>query len=335
MGLSQHPLLISRSQDFIRRYGAGSGSSRSVTGNLDVYQELEHKLARALNKESALILATGFQANATVLSSLLDPHVLGIEPLVFCDKYCHASMLQGAGKIIRFKHNDHTHLKTLLDKYADNPRPKFILIESVYSMEGDQADLAEFIQLKQQYQAFLYVDDAHAIGAYGWGKAAEYANDIDVIMGTFSKALGSFGAYIACSHDLRDYLINRCKGLIYATALPPAVLGAISAALELLPDLDSARTRLFQYSDQLRAFLASEGLSYGQSSTHIVPWIIGEASATVKISEKLEKAGIIACPIRPPSVPPRTSRIRFCVTSAHSEDELEKLMHEIKNNKLF
>lgn len=333
--MSQHPLLISRSQAFIQRYGAGGGSSRSVAGNLEVYQELEAKLATALNKESALILATGFQANTTVLTALLDPEVVGDSPLVFCDKYCHASMLQGAGNVIRFKHNDVNHLNMLLDKYADTTQPKFILIESVYSMEGDQADLQAFIQLKKKYQAFLYVDDAHAVGVYGWGKAAEYASDIDVIMGTFSKALGSFGAYIACSHELREYLINRCKGLIYSTALPPAVLGAISAVIALLPDLDSARKRLFRHSSQLRAFLASEGLSYGQSSTHIVPWVIGDAQATVKISEKLEKAGIIACPIRPPSVPPRTSRIRFCVTSAHSEEELEKLMHEIKNNKLF
>lgn len=333
--MSQHPLLISRSQLFVQNYGAGSGSSRSVSGNLDFYQELEAKLASALGKQSALILGTGFQTNSTVLSALLDPTILGAEPLIFCDKYCHASMLQGANHVIRFKHNDLNHLVGLLEKYAECSQPKFILVESVYSMEGDQADLAQLIHIKQKYNAFLYVDDAHAVGVYGWGKAVQYAPNIDLIMGTFSKALGSFGAYVACSLELRDYLINRCKGLIYSTALPPAVLGAISAAIDLVPQLEPARKRLFQFSRALRECLDSEGLSYGQSTTHIVPWIIGDAKQTVKLSEKFEKAGIIACPIRPPSVSPHTSRIRFCVTSAHSEEELEKLMHEIKNNKLF
>lgn len=329
MGLSKHPLLISRSQEFAGLYGSGSGSSRSVCGNLSVYEELEHKLALALNKPAALIFGSGFQANLSLLEALLDPQILGAAPLVFCDKYCHISLLLGAQKFIRFKHNDLTHLKFLLEKHGLDTRPKFIIVESVYSMEGDEADLPELISIAKQHHAFLYVDDAHAAGVYGWGKAVPHADCIDLIMGTFSKALGSYGAYIGCSIEMKEYMINRCRGFIYSTGLPPAVLGAISAAIDLVPVLHSERERLWETVRKMKQGFLDLHLNCGNSSSHIIPWIIGDAEKTLFISQKLETQGILTAPIRPPSVPSGKSRLRFCPTADHTEDDIKKLLDSL------
>lgn len=336
LGLATHPLLITRSQEYLKKYGTGSTSSRLVVGNFAEYEALELTLANALGKPAALILGTGYQTNLSVLEALLDPTILGAEPLVFCDRLCHNSMLTAArhsARMLRFQHNDLSHLKTLLEKYANTDQPKFILVESIYSMEGDTADLAGIIQLAKTHNALLYVDDAHAVGVYGakgWGLAADYADDIDVIMGTFSKGLGSFGGYIGCSKTIRDYLINHCKGLIYSTGLPPAVLGAISAALELIPQLAPARQQLLTNARKLHEFFQENNLPTGNATTHIIPWIIGDAKKACRTSELLEQCGILGTTIRPPSVPTAKSRIRFCLSASHSQADLDQLMQAIQ-----
>jgi 8-amino-7-oxononanoate synthase len=234
----------------------------------------------------------------------------------------------------RFRHNDLSHLALLLEKHTKDNRPKFIIIESIYSMDGDQVDLEKVILLAKKYRAFLYVDDAHAVGVYGksgFGKAAEYAKDIDMIMGTFSKALGSSGAYIACSNILRDYLINKCRGLIYSTAISPAIIGAMDAAWEITPTLCDARVRIKNYASRLRNFFKEHQLDYGTSDTHIVPWIIGDAEKTLQISRLLQRQGILGATIRPPSVPVGKSRIRFCLTARHTEEDFMRLLQAIRN----
>jgi len=335
LGLSKHPLLIARSQDYAQQFGVGASASRLVSGNLSVFHLLEEKIAAALGKPTALIMSTGYQANTSVLEALLDPKILKNEPLVFCDKLCHSSLITSTRRITpihRFRHNDLSHLALLLEKYARDTRPKFIIIESIYSMDGDQVDFEKVIFLAKTYHAFLYVDDAHAIGVYGnlgLGQAVEHAADIDMIMGTFSKALGSAGAYIACSSVLRDYLLNQCKGFMYSTAPSPAVLGAMDAAWELIPSLEEERRRIKNYAERLRDFFKKYHLDYGTSTTHIVPWIIGDAEKTLQISELLLAHGILATAIRPPSVPPGKSRIRFCLSAAHSEKDFMRLLHAI------
>jgi 8-amino-7-oxononanoate synthase len=325
LGLAKHPFLIQRSQEYSAKWGVGSGSSRLVTGNLALYEKLENQIANAMGKPAALILGAGYQTNISVLEALLDPVVLGGEAFVFCDRYTHVSMLassQHLARLIRFRHNDVLHLKT----------PKFILVESIYSMDGDAAPLEEIIALAKQHNAFLYVDDAHAVGIYGvngWGKASLHASDIDVVMGTFSKGLGSFGGYIACSETLRNYLINKCRGLIYSTGLSPAVLGAIDAALELVPQLTREREALLRKAARVREFFRGLGFECGHSETHIVPWIIGDADEALRVSEALEKKGILAVAIRPPSVPAGKSRIRFCLSSAHSDSDIDKLLSAV------
>lgn len=332
LGLASHPLLMARSQEYVKKLGMGSGSSRLVTGNFSVYEKLENQLAHALGKPAALILGAGYQTNISVLEALLDKTVLGQEPLVFCDRLCHVSLLASTRYIAdlhRFQHNDFLHLERLLEKYGDSTRPKFIIVESIYSMDGDQTDLAKLITLAKKHHAFLYVDDAHAVGIYGksgWGSAVEYADDIPLVMGTFSKALGSYGSYVGCSTTIRDYLINKCKGLIYSTAISPAILGAIAGVIELLPSLDEQRQKVLGYAKKLREFGRENGLDFGQSTTHIVPWIIGDAKKTYQAANLLAENGILALPIQPPSVPVGKSRIRICLSAGHSESDVNHLI---------
>jgi 8-amino-7-oxononanoate synthase len=336
LGLAKHPLLIARSQYYAKLYGVGATASRLVSGNLSLYAPLEKKIAAAMGKPAALILGAGYQANTSVLEALLDAKVLKNKPLVFCDRLCHVSLLATTrflAQLQRFQHNDLTHLEKLLKKFAHDTRAKFILVESIYSMDGDQVDFKKIIFLAKKYQAFLYVDDAHAVGVYGklgYGKAPEYAAELDMIMGTFSKGLGSFGAYIACSVVMRDYLINKCKGLIYSTGTSPAILGAMEAALDFLPHLQPERARVARYATQLRAFFQQQGLDYGKSDTHIVPWMIGDAEKTLQVSRLLAQQGILGAAIRPPSVPSGKSRIRFCMTAAHSPADIAHLLQAIE-----
>ena len=335
LGLARHPFLIQRSQEYAERYGVGVSSSRLVTGNSSVVENCESQLAQALGKPAALIFGAGYQTNFTVLEALLDAKILGQKPLVFADRNVHVSMLAATvhlARLVRFRHNDVAHLKELLEKHSSANQPKFILIESIYSMDGDTAPLTDIIALAKQHHAMLYVDDAHAVGVYGnkgFGKTVAHANDIDIIMGTFSKGMGSFGGYIACSELLRDYLINKCRGLIYSTGLSPVVLGAISAALELIPQLHQERLALQNKATQLRNLLRNANCDTGTSDTHIVPWIIGDADKTLRISERLAELGILATTIRPPSVAVGQSRIRFCLSSAHSDADIEKLLSAI------
>jgi 8-amino-7-oxononanoate synthase len=341
LGLSRHPLLIQRSQEYAERYGVGVSSSRLVTGNSSVIEKCESDLAAALGKPAALIFGAGYQTNFTVLEALLDNKILGQTPLVFADRNVHVSMLSATvhlAELVRFKHNDVTHLKTLLEKHTASEQPKFILIESIYSMDGDTAPLTEIIALAKKYNAMLYVDDAHAGGVYGengFGKTVAHAESIDVIMGTFSKGMGSFGGYIACSELLRDYLVNKCRGLIYSTGLSPAVLGAISAALEVVPGMTKERNDLQTRASTLRKFLQDAHCDTGASDSHIIPWIIGDADKTLHISELLQQQGILATTIRPPSVAPGQSRIRFCLSSAHSEADIAKLQAAISHSLLL
>lgn len=342
LGLATHPLLISRSQDYTKQFGAGASASRLVTGNFFLYEKLEATLADLLGKPAALILGSGYQTNMSVLDSLLNEKIWGEKPLIFCDKQCHSSLIQAVRFLSfhRFRHNDLSHLAEYLEKYRHTTQPKFIIVESIYSMDGDEANLRRLTELAKEHQAFLYVDDAHAVGVYGplgFGKAAEHASDIAFVMGTFSKALGGFGSYLGCSKVVRDYLINTCKGFIYSTGLPPAVLGAISAALEIVPTLNDLRKKLEEKSKILRQFFCENQLNSGQSTTHIIPWIIGDADDTVRVAHLLEEAGILAVAIRPPSVAINQSRIRFCLSALHGEKEMACLMKAIMTikNKRF
>lgn len=336
MGLSRHPALIERAREFAGRWGAGSGASRLVCGNLFPFADVEAKLAHGKKAEAALVFVSGFQANSSILPALFDVKVLGAEPLVYSDRLNHASLIQGclaAGvRQIRFRHNDLEHLDSLLVQRKDEARPRFIVTESVFSMDGDRADVAGLKSLAERYGAFLYLDEAHATGVLGeggFGLGKGMAGPGCLVMGTFSKALGGFGAYAACTKTLRDYLINRCPGLIYATALPPAVLGAMDAALDLVPTLEGERARLAAMAERFRIAMAAAGLDTGASSTQIVPVMLGAEERALGVARALEEEGLLGVAIRPPTVPPGSSRIRFAFSARHRDQDIDRLIEAV------
>lgn len=327
LGLARHPEVKRRAADYIERWGAGSAASRLVTGNLPPFDAIEAKISAMKGADSSLVLASGFQANAGILPALLD---IENEPVVLADRLNHASLIHGVqasgARQVRYRHNDLNHLEELLAKYSG--RTCFIVTETVFSMDGDRSDVAALKALADRYDAFLYLDEAHAtgvLGPQGGGLAHGLAGANCLVMGTFSKGMGSFGAYAACSKDLRDYLINRCTGLIYATALPPATLGAIDAALDLVPGMAAERAKLAANAERFRARLRQIGEDCGNSSTQIVPLIVGDEQPALDIAQSLRERGLLAIAIRPPTVPPGSSRLRFAFSASHEEADIDLL----------
>ncbi|MEN4920927.1 aminotransferase class I/II-fold pyridoxal phosphate-dependent enzyme [Achromobacter spanius] len=339
LGLSRHPLLVERAREWAARHGAGAQASRLVCGNLDLHEQVEAKLARLKGTQAALVLASGWQTNAAVLPALLRAAAGRGDVEVYADKLNHASLhhgCQAAGvRQIRFRHNDLDHLERLLAARAETPpadgRPvsRFIITESVFSMDGDRTDVVRLADLADRHGAFVYLDEAHAtgvLGPHGMGLAGLAPGRIDLAMGTFSKALGGFGAYVAGSRAMCDFLVNACSGFIYTTALPPAVLGAMDAALDLAPTLDAERARLAASGDRLRGALRGLGLDTGASSTQIVPAIVGDEARALDIAAALEQRGLLAVAIRPPTVPAGTSRLRIALSAAHRDADISQLI---------
>lgn len=330
LGLARHPLLVERARAWTARAGTGSGASRLVTGTSEDQLGLEARIAAFKHCEAALVFASGWQANAAAI-----PALLAALPgaAVFTDRLIHASMHAGlamAGtRQHRFRHNDLDHLEALLAEKGAGAPARLILTESVFSMDGDRADLARLCDLAERHDAALYVDEAHATGVLGPGGSGlcgAVPGRVDVVMGTFSKALGGFGAYVAGSRVLIDYLVNAASGFVFTTAPPPAVLGAIDAALDLVPGMDAERAHLAALGDRLRSGLAALGHDHGASSTQIVPAVIGAENAAMALSARLEEAGFLASAIRPPTVPPGTSRLRLALRATHSAEDVDALL---------
>ena len=338
LGLSRHPELVNRAQQWAETYGVGSAASRLVTGNIDLFDIVEAKIARLKSSETALIIASGFQANATILQALFDKATLGETPLVFSDRLNHASMHFGCAaaniRQIRYRHLDMSHLEHLLRKHENEAAQKFILTESVFSMDGDIAPMADIRNLADQFRCMVICDDAHATGVLG-DRGTGLSGKADITIGTCSKALGSFGAFVTCSKVMRDYFINRCSGLIYSTALPPPLLGAIDAALDILPKLDREREEVANLAAHFRKLIETLGLDTGQSQTQIVPVVIGEAIQTVALSDRLKEEGFWASAIRPPTVPQNSARLRFSFCPQHSKKDIEKAAEIISHYSQF
>ena len=336
LGLAHHPALIERSSAWAQAMGTGGRASRLVVGTLDAHSEIESKIAAFKGTEAALLFASGWQANAAIFPALL---ALAPDAAIFADRLVHASIHHGiaaAGhRQIRFRHNDLDHLEKLLgERGSGDDEARFIVTESVFSMDGDRCDLARLTQIARAHDAFLVVDEAHAtgvLGKHGAGLSAELPDKPDLVMGTFSKAMGSFGAYVAGSQTLCDYLINACSGFIYSTALPPPVLGAIDAALDLVPQMDAERQHLASLAARLRAGLHDLGHDTGASDTQIVPLLVGGEVKAMALSRALEDRGFLCTAIRPPTVPPGSSRLRLALSSVHSEAEVDELLQSLED----
>ncbi|NVN05510.1 8-amino-7-oxononanoate synthase [Asaia spathodeae] len=336
LGLSGHRMLRERAADWALRHGTGSRASRLVSGTLDLHEQVETRLAAFKGTEAALLFASGWQANAAVLPALfrLAKEQTGEAPLVFCDKLNHASMHQGCAasgvRQIRFRHNDLAHLEALLKRHADLPGMRFILTESVFSMDGDTADIAALSALARHHDAFFYLDEAHATGVLGpQGRGLSHGHEVDLVMGTFSKALGGMGAYIAGSRALCDWLITTSSGFIYSTAPSPPMLGAMDAALELVPGLDPQRHALQQNAATLRGLLGDAGIDTGLSTTQIVPVILGDEETTLAVAGRLEQQGFLTIAIRPPTVPPGSARLRLALSATHDSSDITRLAEAV------
>ena len=322
-------------QSFLQQYGDNfpsftSSSSRLLTGNFPVYTDLEQLIAQRFQRESVLLFNSGYHANLGIL-----PALTTTKSLILADKLVHASMIDGIRlsqcEFFRYRHNDYEHLKNLLEKNAGKFDRTFIVTESVFSMDGDVVDLNYLVQLKKQFpNTYLYVDEAHAIGVYGKNGLgiAERANviaDIDLLVGTFGKALASMGAYVVCDQILKECLINQMRPLIFSTALPPFNVAWTHFIFERLPQLSKERTHL----EQLSAFLRQEVEHRTQimpSQTCIVPYILGENETTLTKAKALQEQGYYCLPIRPPTVPKGTSRIRLSLTADMTIDEVKQFV---------
>ncbi len=333
LGLSQHPALIEAACSYTKRYGAGVAASRLVTGENPEFAALEARMAAAKNQKAALIMAAGYQTNLTALAALAEADVAGRPVTILADRLAHHSLLQGAllsgARLMRFRHNDCDHLESLLGARTAKGDYCVIVTESVFGMDGDLADLGRIGALARDHGALLYVDEAHATGVFGargYGLCEDFPELVDVAMGTFGKALGGFGSYLACDGDIRDFLIQRCGGLVYSTGLPPAVLGAMDAALTLVPQMAHERQTLLSRAENFRAALRIQGWNCGASASQIVPVIVGGETETLAVAAELERRGFWVAAIRPPTVPQGSSRLRISLCAAHTSDDIEALV---------
>ncbi len=333
LGLSQHPALIERARDYAAQYGAGSTASRLITGSMPGVAVAEAALAAGKGCDSALIMGSGYQTNLTILAALADTDVHGRPVTVIADRLSHHSLLQGAmlgkSRLTRFHHNNYDHLEQILVQQAAQQHQSIIVTESVFGMDGDCADLPTLIELARRYEALLYVDEAHATGVFGhngFGMAADYPGQIDVVMGTFGKALGGFGSYVTCDTVLRDYFVQRSGGLVYSTGVPPSVVGAMLAAIDLLPSLRAKRDKLLQNAAMLRQTLIEQGWDCGHSQSQIIPVMVGDEQDTLDLAEMLRGHGMMVAAIRPPTVPRGSSRLRISLSAAHCTADIQRLI---------
>jgi 8-amino-7-oxononanoate synthase len=328
LGLADHPALIEASIRATERYGTSSAASRLVSGTMELHEQLEAEVASFKETESAVVFNSGYAANTGIIAALA-----GRGDVIFSDRLNHASIIDGAllsgARLIRYPHNDHAALALLMEKHRGTGRA-LIVTDGVFSMDGDIAPLRELADIKKRFNTYLMVDDAHGsgvLGVQGTGTAEllNVSNDIDIKMGTFGKAMGSFGAYAAVSVELRELLINRARSFIFSTSLPPSVLAASLAAIKMVrsPVGKQLREQLKANSGHFRSLLLQSGFVLPDGSTQIIPIMTGGAEATMRFSEMLLEEGIFAQGIRPPTVPAGLCRLRCTVMSTHSSHDLE------------
>ena len=313
-----------------------ASSSRLLTGNFDVHQELETLLAERFGRESALTFSSGYHLNTGILPAVADVHTL-----ILADKLVHASLIDGirlsSATCIRYRHQDYRQLQSLLEKHRTNFERMIIVTESVFSMDGDVAPLAELVELKKAFpNVMLYVDEAHAIGVRGkrgLGIAEEQGclADIDFLCGTFGKALASVGAYVVCSRLMYDYLVNRMRTLIFTTALPPLNVAWTKFVFSRLDGWEDRRIRLASMAEKVRGAVRQAGYPC-PSESHIVPLVVGESEKTVLKAAEMQRKGFYVLPVRPPTVPAGTSRLRLSLTAALPEGEVERMGELIVNS---
>ena len=336
LGIANHPALATAAKEAIDRYGCGSGASRLISGNMTLHEELENRLAEFKGTEAALVFNSGFQANTGILSTLA-----GEGDAILSDELNHASIIDGCrlsrAKTIVYAHCDLGQLEEVL-KQAGGCRRKLIVTETIFSMDGDEAPLSGIVELAEKYDAAVMVDEAHATGIFGANGAGVVSklglgDRVLVQMGTLGKALGGFGAYVAGSQALRELLINRCRSFVFTTSLPPAIMAMAMAAIDLIESEPERREALWNNCRSLSDGLKKIGFSLGEIQSPILPLIIGESNACMRLSEQLLERGIFAQGIRPPTVPQGTSRLRITLMATHTPEHIQTALDAFKEVK--
>lgn len=317
---------------FLEKFGLGAASSRLLTGDSAALHALEKLLADSYGRPAALLYNSGYHANIGIL-----PALCGKNDLVLSDKLNHASIHDGMrlsqAAHRRYRHCDYAHLHEILERYRQDYDRVVVVSESVFSMDGDVADLRRLVELKKKFECLLYVDEAHAIGLYGrqgLGQAEEQGvlGDVDLLVGTFGKALASIGAFVLCTEEIREYLINHSRSLIFTTALPPVIVHWNEFVFQHMLGLEHERRHLGRLADQLRGELRHHGLQT-DGTTNIVPVLFGDAAETLALAEGMQKLGYLIFPVRPPAVPEGTSRFRLSLTATMQGPDLSGLAEQI------
>ncbi len=319
-------------ENILDNYGLGAASSRLLTGDSENAQKLEQTLCKLYKKEACLLFNSGYHANIGIL-----PALLGKNDLILSDKLNHASIMDGMrlcnAKFKRYRHCDYAHLESLLHQYRRDYQKVIIVSESIFSMDGDVADITQLVDLKKEFNCQLYIDEAHGIGLYGkngLGMAEQLGklSEIDILVGTFGKALASIGAFVLCSETIKKYLINHSRSLIFTTALPPVVLFWNHYIFKKMIAMHEQRKHLQDISLRLRKSLIEKALETA-GATNIVPVMIGDDSLAVLLAEKMQKKGYLIFPVRPPAVPEGTARFRLSLTADMEWRDIEGVAKEI------
>ncbi|MBU1887618.1 MAG: 8-amino-7-oxononanoate synthase [Candidatus Omnitrophica bacterium] len=333
LGLATHPDVIKAQIDTLKEFGAGSCASRLISGNMNLHEELEKKIADFKHTESAIVFPTGYMANAGTISSLV-----GKEDLVICDKLNHASIIDGVRlSRARFRTYPHKNLKKLEDilKKEAGYKKKLIITDGIFSMDGDIASIPDLIKISKRFNAFLMVDDAHATGVLGQtGRGTcEHFNikeGVDIQMGTLSKALGCLGGFVAGSSPLIDYIRNKARSFIYTTGLPPAIAAGCIKAIEIIEEDSDLRKRLWRNVERFKAALKDLDFDTMGSETQIIPVLTGDISRTMRSAERLFEMGVFAPGVRPPTVPKNKSRIRTSIMATHTDEHIDRVIEAFK-----
>lgn len=326
LGLTHHPKVLEAAAAALKRYGSGCTGSRFLNGSLDLHEQLETALAEFLGKESAMVFSTGYGANLGLISGLL-----GRGETVYLDKLDHACIVDGAklsyGETVRFNHDDMASLARKLEQNQSG-KGTMIVVDGVYSMEGDIANIPELVKIAHRFGAALVVDDAHALGVLGprgEGTGAHFGmqHDVDIIAGTFSKSLASVGGFVAGDESVIHYLKHHSRPFIFTASLPPANTAGVLAALEVMQQEPERRANLWANAKRLQQGFQSLGFDIGPTETPIVPVLIGPLDTTFVFWRKLYDAGVFTNPVVPPAVPPSQCRLRTSVMATHTPDQID------------
>ena len=330
LGLTQDPRVKKAAQDAIEKFGTGCTGSRFLNGTLSLHEELEERLADFMQREAALVFSTGFQTNLGTIST-----IVGKDDLIFADRENHASIVDGCrlafGKTVKYRHNDMADLERVLKMHQDDDAGKLIVSDGVFSMGGDIVDLPKMVELGKQYGARIMIDDAHSVGVlgdHGRGTAEHFGleDQVDIVMGTFSKSFASIGGFIAGDEQVIHYIKHHSRSLFFSASPPPPAVATVIACLDILEKEPERRERLWAVTEKMRKGFRELGFNTGNSQTPIIPVIIGDDDTTFAFWKALFENGVYTNPVISPAVPPGMSLIRTSYMATHTDEEMDTVL---------